>query len=68
MAAPVVAVDERHHNSVIEIPYSPTDKAWASAHQKVMEAYPGTRNTLTMVQKIKDQILKGEPAEIGVNN
>ena len=64
--APQRVVDERHHTQVVEIPDAKIDKAWALASQKMVEAYPGTKQTLVNLVRLKDQILRGEPAQPGI--
>lgn len=63
---PPLAIDERHHNHFVEVPVSLTDRAWADAHRRYAEAYPGVANTLRAIERIKDQILAGEPCQVPV--
>ncbi len=60
-AAPVV-VDERHHNVFSYVPDNASEKAMAQAIQIYVNRYPGSEMTLRNVTKLRDQILKGEPA------
>jgi hypothetical protein len=50
---------ERHHNHYVPYEASVLDKAWATAHAKVGERYPGAVPYLKIVEGIKDQLLSG---------
>jgi hypothetical protein len=58
--APAAAsVVERHHNRYVPYEVSVLDKAWATAHARVGERYPGAVPYLKIVEGIKDQLLSG---------
>lgn len=59
-----LSIEERHHNHYVEIPVSKTDEAWAKAHSIYSNAYPGSYQSLKAVERLKDQILKGEPTTL----
>jgi hypothetical protein len=59
---PGVVVDERHHNYQVEVPDNTKDRAWSEAVRVYTEWYPGTKVVLKSVEKLRDQIMKGEPA------
>lgn len=63
---PERVVDEFHHTQFVEVPENSKDRAWARALQIYGEHFPGTKQTLLNVQSLRDQILKGEPAQVGV--
>lgn len=54
---------ERNRNHVVELDHAITDAAWSRAHRIYMDYYPGTANALKAVEKLKNQILKGEPLD-----
>jgi hypothetical protein len=56
-----VAIDERHHNFVREIPDNAKDAAWAKAVGICTEHYPGWATALQVVERLRNQILAGEP-------
>ncbi len=60
-AAPAAdaAVVERHHNRYVPYEATALDKAWASAHARVGEKYPGAVPYLKIVEGVKDQLLSG---------
>lgn len=59
-----LSIEERHHNHFVEVPDSTTDEAWARAHQIYGERYPGAVPHLRSVERLKEQILKGEPTQV----
>jgi hypothetical protein len=65
VAAPVTAdsakkeIIERHHNRYVPYEAKTIDKAWAGAHARVSEKYPGAVPYLTIVEGVKDQLLSG---------
>lgn len=63
--AAAMAIDERHHTQIVEVPDNIKDRAWARALQTLAEKYPGQVNTLVALERLKNQILKGEPANPG---
>jgi len=54
---------ERNRNHVVELDHAKTDAAWSRAHRIYMDYYPGTANALKSVEKLKNQILKGDPLD-----
>jgi hypothetical protein len=50
---------ERHHNQYVPYEASLLDKAWAAAHARVGERYPGAVPYLKIVEGVKDQLLSG---------
>lgn len=52
-------VVERHHNQYVPYEASTLDKAWAAAHARVGERYPGAVPYLKIVEGVKDQLLSG---------
>jgi hypothetical protein len=50
---------ERHHNRYVPYEVSRLDKAWAAAHARVGERYPGAVPYLKIVEGVKDQLLSG---------
>ncbi len=52
-------VVERHHNRYVPYEASLLDKAWAAAHARVGEKYPGAVPYLKIVEGVKDQLLSG---------
>jgi hypothetical protein len=56
-----LAIDERHHNFVREIPDNTKDAAWAKAIGICETHYPGWAQVFQIVERMRDQILAGEP-------
>jgi hypothetical protein len=52
-------VVERHFNRYVPYEASTLDKAWAAAHARVGEKYPGAIPYLKIVEGVKDQLLSG---------
>lgn len=52
-------VVERHHNQYVPYELPALDKAWAAAHARVGERYPGAVPYLKIVEGVKDQLLSG---------
>lgn len=59
-----LAIDERHHNHFVEVPDSREAKAWAHATRVWGDRFPGAQNTLKGIERLKDQILSGQPTSI----
>ncbi len=57
LAAPGVVL--RHHNRYVPYEASSVDRAWAAAHARVSERYPGAVPYLKIVEGVKDQLLSG---------
>jgi hypothetical protein len=57
--APPEKIVERHHNRYVPYEASTVDKAWAGAHARVSEKYPGAVPYLKIVEGVKDQLLSG---------
>jgi hypothetical protein len=53
------SVVERHHNRYVPYEASGVDRAWASAHARVSERYPGAVPYLKIVEGVKNQLLSG---------
>ncbi len=53
------SVVERHHNRYVAYEAGSVDKAWAAAHARVGEKYPGAVPYLKIVEGVKDQLLSG---------
>jgi hypothetical protein len=53
------SVVERHHNRYVPFEVRVLDKAWAAAHARVGEKYPGAVPYLKIVEGVKDQLLSG---------
>jgi hypothetical protein len=49
----------RHHNRYVAYEAGSIDKAWAAAHARVGEKYPGAVPYLKIVEGVKDQLLSG---------
>jgi hypothetical protein len=58
------AVIERHHNQYVPYEVSTLDRAWASAHARIGEKYPGAVPYLKMAEGVKDQLLSGNPEAV----
>ena len=58
-ASGAAEVVERHHNRYVPYEVSRVDKAWATAHARVGEKYPGAVPYLKIVEGVKDQLLSG---------
>jgi hypothetical protein len=58
-ADPAPSVVERHHNRYVPYEASNVDRAWASAHARVSERYPGAVPYLKIVEGVKNQLLSG---------
>jgi hypothetical protein len=54
------AVIERHHNRYVPYEVSTLDRAWAAAHARIGEKYPGAVPYLKMAEGVKDQLLSGK--------
>jgi hypothetical protein len=52
-------VVERHHNRYVPYEVTQLDRAWAAAHARVGERYPGAVPYLKIVEGVKDQLLSG---------
>jgi len=59
LAEPAPSVVERHHNRYVPYEASSVDRAWAVAHARVSERYPGAVPYLKIVEGVKDQLLSG---------
>ena len=57
-----LVIDERHHVRYVEVPDNSKDKAWARASEIYVNRYPGAQATADGIQRLRDQILKGELA------
>ncbi len=66
-SSPAPGVVERHHNRYVPYEASSVDRAWAAAHARVTERYPGAVPYLKLVEGVKDQLLSGtdEPQILG---
>lgn len=58
-ADPAPSVVQRHHNRYVPYEASGVDRAWAAAHARVSERYPGAVPYLKIVEGVKDQLLSG---------